>query len=142
MVIELFPFQVVGTLKPSIEYASLPFTPLRSLCPLCSLKPSKQYALLPLLLFALSSLAPTEVVGTLKPSIQYALLPLPLDPLTPCLHRGGGDPKTVYNILCPLCSPLPPHPLPLQRGWGPMKAFCSTVSVHVVVVLFAGGGDI
>ena len=39
-----------------------------------------------------------QVVETLKPSIQYASLPFtpfaPLCPLTPCLYRGGGDPKT------------------------------------------------
>ena len=31
VVIELFPFQVVGTLKPSIEYALLPFAPFAPL---------------------------------------------------------------------------------------------------------------
>ena len=36
-----------------------------------------------------------QVVGTLKPSIECASLPFaPLCPLTPCSHRGGGDPKT------------------------------------------------
>ena len=30
----------------------------------------------------------------------------------------------------------------LVRWWRTTKAFCSSVSVHVVVVLFAGGGDI
>ena len=44
------PTEVVGTLKPSIQYTLFPFT-------------------------SLFPLAPTEVVGTLKPSIQYALLP-------------------------------------------------------------------
>ena len=65
----LDPTEVVGTLKPSIQYTLLPFT---SLCSLSFPSP----------------LAPTEVVGTLKPSIQYTL------PLTPCPHTGGGDPKT------------------------------------------------
>ena len=47
--------------------------------------------------------------------------PYPLIPLTPCLHRGGGDPKTVYNMLCPLCSPLPPSPLAPTEGVGTYK---------------------
>ena len=29
----------------------------------------------------------------------------------------------------------------LGLWWGPMKPFCSSVNVHPVVVLFAGGGD-
>ena len=95
--------QVVGTLKSSIEYASLPFLDCQKtskelqknfLCPqvVWTLKPSIEYASLPFaplrppslpftpfvffaLLHSPSPLSPTEVVGTLKPSIQYALLP-------------------------------------------------------------------
>ena len=29
----------------------------------------------------------------------------------------------------------------LDMWWGPTKAFCHSVNVHGVVVLFAGGGD-
>ena len=29
----------------------------------------------------------------------------------------------------------------LDRWWGPTKAFCHSVNVHGVVVLFPGGGD-
>ena len=64
------------------------FTPL---CSLHSPSPTPFATLHP------SPLMPTEVVGTLKPSI-HTLTPLcspqPLLPLTPCPHRGGGDPKT------------------------------------------------
>ena len=28
-----------------------------------------------------------------------------------------------------------------DKCWGPMKAFCRSVNVHGVVVLFSGGGD-
>ena len=57
---QTFLFQVVGTLKPSIQYILLPFTPFAPSPPLHS-------PLLPFTPFApLSSspLAPTEVVGT------------------------------------------------------------------------------
>ena len=88
--------QVVGTLKPSIQYTSLPFTPLCSpslpfapFCPLHSPLP-------PLFPFVPLLLAPTEVVGTLKPSIQYALLP--------------------FTPLCPLFPLAPPYPLTLATS--------------------------
>ena len=32
-------------------------------------------------------------------------------------------------------------PQNLDMWWGPMEAFCRSVNVHGVVVLFAGGGD-
>ena len=84
---------------------------------LCSLKPSKQYALLPLLLFALSPLAPTEVVGTLKPSIQYASLPLPLDPPHPISTEVVGTLKQYTICFAPFA---PPTPCP-YRGGGDLR---------------------
>ena len=97
----LSPTEVVGTLKPSIEYALLPFVPTEVVG---TLKPSIQYALLPFV--------PTEVVATLKPSIQYALPPSPtLVPpaLAPLLF--SHPPFTPLRSLhSPLHSPSPPLP--------------------------------
>ena len=99
--------QVVGILKPSMTFVSLPSPPAGSLCssssPAYSTHPQlapPHCSSLPLL-----PLAPREVVGTLKHSITYPLLPLasnslpllsltPGSPLTPCPHTGGGDPRT------------------------------------------------
>ena len=95
-------FQVVGILKPSIEYALLPFAPL---CPLHSPLPPP---LLPFVPLHPSPLAPTEVVGTLKPSIEYASLQFtPFDPFAP-LHLLGSP----SSSLCSSLAPFGPHPLP------------------------------
>ena len=93
-----------GTLKPSIEYALLPllpFTPLHSpFAPLCpSLLP-----LPPLLSFTPFTPFSHRGGGDPKPSIEYALLPF-----VPTEVVGTLKPSIQYA-----CFPLSP-----QRWWGP-----------------------
>ena len=91
--------QVVETLIPSITFISLPLLPACSPCSPCS------------------QLAPSHP--------QLA----PLAPLTPYPHRGGGDPKTEYNIpLAPPHSQLAPSSLPLLPACSLSPPACSPSS--------------
>ena len=79
-------------------------------------KPSIQYALLPL--------TPCPRRGGGDPKTQHTICFAPrhsLLPLTPCPHRGGGDPEPSIQYALPLYSSSPSHPLPPQRWWVTLK---------------------
>ena len=129
--LKFFSPQVVGTLKPSITFTSLPLLPLppahlphSQLAPLTPLAPSL-FPRSPAHSLSPSPFAHTEVVGTIKPSITYALLPsLPCPQLTslaPCYP--AHSPHSQFAPLLPSSLPSAPcsldyHLTPCQHTGG------------------------
>ena len=97
---KFFPPLVVGALKPSITFVSLPLGPLAPSHSPCSLLlPSLPLAPLLLPLLPLLPLTPSHSPHSL------------LLPLTPCLHRGGGTPKHSITY------PYPTLAIGSKREW-------------------------